>query len=168
MTNWQMYAQVPALAFLKEFDFVNDVFRCVLLDTAYPASAITSLAHTYYASDVASYEISGTNYTTTGKALVNKWMYWNGATTDWEWRANTLTWTDLGIDVGTVGSAVIYHATTDRVIALNDLVDKATTGRDAIVEMPTNGIFQIQWRQSSGAILGMPDMYEEADIVSVI
>lgn len=81
------YRQAFVSAFKKEIDWINDDIKIALIDDTYVLDQDGDVAY----SDISSYEVSGTGYTTGGTLLVNgdidtpasKTMALSGENTSW-------------------------------------------------------------------------------------
>jgi len=111
----------------KQVDLVNDTIKVALMNSNH---SFNNTHNTW--SQVSSNEITGTGYTSGGKALTNKTVT-QGATTKWD--ADDVQWTDATF---TAYHAVLYDDTlTDK-----DLICSFDFGGAKEV---VSGTFTIQW-----------------------
>ena len=117
----------------KQVDLVNDTIKVALMNSNH---SFDNTHNTW--SQVSSNEITGTGYTSGGKALTNKTVT-QGATTKWD--ADDVQWTNATF---TAYHAVLY----DDTLANKDLICSFDFGGAKEV---VNGTFTIQW-SSDGII----------------
>jgi hypothetical protein len=118
---------------ILQYGTTGRTYKVMLVDSTYSPSA----SHTLTTID--DDEVSGTGYTAGGATLTN--FSWSGGSSQ-AWaacKADNTVWT--GIDVGTVGGAVIYEDSSDLVVAFYDFdPNPATNG----------GTLTIDWDDTSG------------------
>jgi hypothetical protein len=136
----KLYGQALAKALNKEIDFDSDTIKVALVSSSYTPNQDT---HTYW-SDVVSYEVTGTGYTTGGQALSSKTVTYDAASNVVILDAADTTWTSSTI---TARYAVVYDdsGSTNGSKALLGYVDFSSD------QSSTNGNFTITW-DSTGII----------------
>lgn len=138
----KLYGQVFVKAFNKEIDFDTDTIKVALLTSAYTPNQDT---HDYF-DDVASYEVSGTGYTSGGATLGNKSVSYDAGTNTIVFDGDDTVWASSTI---TARYAVIYDATpgtnaTRPLIGYVDFVsDQSSTNGNFTITWDATGIFKV-------------------------
>ena len=119
---------------LKNLTLSTDVLNAILVHGYTPVAA----THSTY-SDVSGYEVSGTNYTAGGIALVNKSVTKGGSSVIFN--ADDITWPSLGADVDTPGYVIVRDVTYDCLVCYWEHSTCIPDGSNYIVELNPTGIF---------------------------
>ena len=123
------------------FSWQNDNIKVALLSSGYTPNQDV---HAFF-SDVQSYEITGTGYTTGGKEITSKSVYYDAATNTLQLKCSDIQWDNATI---TARYAVIYkdtgQASTSALIAYADFEQSvsATNGTFKVV-VPTDGVIKL-------------------------
>lgn len=136
----KLYGQFLAKSLNKEIDYDSDTIKVALVSSSYTPNQDT---HTYW-SDVVSYEVTGTGYTTGGATLASKTVTYDAATNVTILDAADTTWSSSTI---TARYAVVYDdsGATNGAKALIGYVDFSSD------QSSTNGNFTITW-DSTGIV----------------
>ena len=136
----KLYGQFLSKALNKEVDWDSDTIKVALVSSSYTPNQDT---HTYW-SDVVSYEVTGTGYTTGGQTLGSKTVTYDSANNVIILDAADTTWSSSTI---TARYAVVYDdsGATNASKALIGYVDFSSD------QSSTNGNFTITW-DSTGIV----------------
>lgn len=133
------YGNAPAEAYQGGLPNLNDTasdIRVALLDSNHTPATNTNTVW----SDVSANEVTGTNYTSGGKAISSISCTHDGAGTTTFDGAN-VTWADSTI---TASYAVVYDATSGYLLTLVDFEgSKSSDSGDFTIEWDTAGIFTV-------------------------